>query len=135
MKKYIFSLILLTLAASTFAQDKKDKKEGLKRIDQGHSENISVIINDALKGSFMVMKDLEDIDFDFDIPDFDFDHINVDISEHDFDFDIDFPEIDIDIPDFEFDFNFDQKEMEELKKEIKELKKELKKIKEKKDED
>ena len=127
MKKYIIPFILIVASFSSFAQETKDKKEGLKRIDQGRSENLAKIINEAVLSSLEGLSSLNALgDIDFDFGDFDFDIPRIDI---------DIPRIDIDIPEFDFDFNFDDLNIEfkNLKKEFEEMKKGLHKIKDEKD--
>ena len=136
MKNYIIPLLLVFASVSVVAQDVKDKKDGLKRIDQGLSKNISIHINDAVLESLTELeslRDLQDLDMNMDFNfNFDFDH------DFDFDMDINLPDIDIDIPDMDFEMEFDEMDVDidvdlsELRNSLKEMQKELKKIKEKK---
>ncbi|MCP4459114.1 MAG: hypothetical protein GY816_13990 [Cytophagales bacterium] len=128
MKNYIILLLLTFASISALAQDGKDKKEGLKRIDQNRSENITIIANEAVIESLQALDalaDLDEIDFDFD---FDF---------QDMDIDINVPNIDINIPEMNFEFDMDDLDidvnLDELRNDLKEMKKSLHKLKEKED--
>ncbi len=138
MKKFIIPLVLMLVSVSCFAQDEKDKKEGLKRIDQNQSSRLSHIINESVNASLDgldALSVLEDFDFDFESNfDFDdhFDHaFDHDIDIHIPDLDIHIPHIDIDIPDFDMDFDDMDFEidLQDLKKELKDVKKGLQRIK------
>lgn len=131
MKKLtIYTLLSIAVCLPTLSQSSKDKREGLKRIGGGPSDDdISIIINGSVLSALEGLEGLENLgelselsslsslselsslgelgrlgNFDFDF-NFDFDHD----FDFDFDFDDDF-DVDIDLDfddDFDFDFDFD----------------------------